>query len=510
MNRKLATSMGLISIGIIISVVFLFSGGYNLIYGVFSKDQIGASNPPVVINPQAKAMNDAMVEVCNAVIPTVVSISVKIEVKEKNQFNDPMFKQFFEYFGQPMPMPDEGNRQAEGSGSGVIITSDGYIITNNHVIDNATKITVKTNDKKEYIAKLIGKDPSTDLAVIKIEAHDLTPAHFANIEDVKIGEMVVAVGNPLGLNSTVTSGIVSAIGRGGLNLAQDKTGFNVEYLIQTDAAINPGNSGGGLFSLDGSLIGINSAIATRTGTYIGYGFAIPVDLVHTVVVDLIENGKINRGFVGVRIQTVDETIAKSVGLDDVEGALVIEVLKGQAASKAGIEIGDVILEVDGKKINSSNELQSVIVTRKAGDVVRITLWRDGKKIDKSVKLEPRDSESDLSSNDNETEKGDDNGNATYDFDKLGFSVGPLTSENKKDLDVKGGAMITKVKRYSVAESRGLASNGVIVKADRERIDNPGELNKIIKSKKAGEPILLVIKYKNASRVVAMEIPDNNE
>jgi serine protease Do len=507
MDRKVATSMGLIATGIIICGVFLFSGGYNFIYGIFSKDQIGASNPPVVLNSQAKAINDAMVEVCNAVIPTVVSISVEVEVKENNQFNDPMFRDFQHFFGQPMP--EEGTRKAEGSGSGVIITSDGYIITNNHVVDNATTIKVKTNDKKEYKAKLIGKDPTTDLAVIKIDAHDLTPAHFANIEDVKIGEMVVAVGNPLGLNSTVTSGIVSAIGRGGLGLSQDKTGFNVEYFIQTDAAINPGNSGGGLFSLDGSLIGINSAIATRTGTYIGYGFAIPVDLVHSVVTDLIQNGKSTKPFIGVSIQTVDETIAKSVGMDKVEGAIVQQVFKGKPGAKAGIEIGDVILEVDGKSINSSNELQSVIVTKKVGDVVNITLWRDGKKIEKSVKLEPRDTDNNISIED-DSETGGGSDNSSFDYPKLGFSVAPLTSENKSDFDVKAGAMITEVKRNSEAERRGLQAKGVIVKVDREKVDSPGELNRIIKSKKPGDPILFVVKYKNMNRIVAMEMPDGNQ
>jgi len=414
---------------------------------------------------------------------------------------DPFFKQYFEFFGQPMPDQNE-TQKSEANGSGVIISDDGYIVTNNHVVDNAVSIKVTTSDKKTYKAKLIGKDPHTDLAVIKIDAEKLNPAHFASINDVRVGEIAIAVGNPFGLNSTVTSGIVSAIGRGGLGLPNNKDGFGVEYFIQTDAAINPGNSGGGLFNYEGSLIGINSAIATRPGTYNGYGFAIPVDLVQSVVLDLIDDGKVDRGYIGVQIQTVDETIAKSVDLDEVKGALVRKVIKGKAADKAGIEIGDVILEVDGKSVSSSNELQSIIVTKRAGDDVNITLWRDGKTIHKNVRLEPMDEDN---SNAGDTEAGDDN--AYFDFDKLGFSVEALTSKQMDDLDLSGGAYITKVKRYSVAERSGITAGGAIIKAGRERISSPSDLKKIIKSMKAGDAVMLQIKYKNETRLVALEIPD---
>jgi serine protease Do len=320
--------------------------------------------------------------------------------------------------------------------------------------------------------------------------------------------MVIAVGNPLGLNSTVTGGIVSAIGRGGLALGSDRSGYSVENFIQTDAAINPGNSGGGLFNLEGSLVGINTAIATRTGTYIGYGFAIPIDLVKAVILDLIDDGKVNRGYIGVRIKTVDEVEAKSSGLDKVEGAMVHEVMKGQAADKAGLEMGDIILEIDGKPVKTSNELQSQIVLHRAGDVVKLTVWRDGKKINKSVKLLARDEDKeDEKTVAGEEPKKDEDSNKPITFDKLGFSIAPLTSEIKKNNDVSKGVLVTKVERYGKAAERGLAPNGVIVKADRKDISSPEQLKNIIDSKKPGDAILLQLKYPDASRIVALQIPE---
>lgn len=507
MEKKTIRSLGLVASGIMIATLLLFGGGYNLIYGVFSNTKIGAGKAPVVVSEYVKAMNDGLVSASKAVLPTVVSISVTIEEKESKSRSNDQLKEFFEFFGQPY-QDDDSPHRSEGNGSGVIVTSDGYIVTNNHVVKDATSIKVTTYDKKTHKAKLIGTDPYTDLAVIKIETGDLPVAHFADIEEVKTGEMVLAVGNPLGLNSTVTSGIISAIGRGGLALSRDKDGFGVEYFIQTDAAINPGNSGGGLFSLDGSLVGINTAIATRTGTYIGYGFAIPIDLVKSVAEDLIQNGKINRGYIGVTISSVTENIAKSSGLEDVKGAVVNKVIKGKAASKAGIEMGDIILEVDGKNVSTSNELQSIIVTKKAGDVVDITLWRDGQKISKQVKLEPMESDDLANNSEIDSEKGQSyDDSKPYEFTKLGFTVESLKSDDEKTFDVESGAMVSKVKRYSVAESSYLTAGGVIFKADREKITSPSDLRRVINGKKPGDAVMLYVKYKNDSRVVAMEIPE---
>jgi serine protease Do len=512
MSKKVLAARGLIGLGIVFLVLLVFNFGSDSISKLFAdeKNNIGASKAPVVLSSGAKALNDAFIAASNAVNPTVVSISVEIEQKAPHsQFRDE-FREFFRFFGEPFG-DDDSPRRSESSGSGVIVTSDGYIVTNNHVVENASKdgITVTLFDKKIFKkARLIGTDPLTDLALIKIEAEGLTPAHFANIEDVKIGEFVIAVGNPLGLNSTITSGIISAIGRGQLNLLnRDK--YAVENFIQTDAAINPGNSGGGLFNLEGSLVGINSAIATRTGTYIGYGFAIPVDLVRSVIEDLIEDGEIDRGYIGVSIKTLDATEAKAVGLDKVRGVLVSDVLKDSPAEKAGIERGDVILKLDDKPLNSSNELQSLVALRRAGDKVKLTIWRDGKELIKTVTLKPRDEDKTTASADTKGESDEKNKpGEPIRFKELGFAVEPLTDDIKKDYDVENGVVITNVERYSVASDRGLFPNGVITKVDKQTVKSPEQLSDIIRSKKPGEAILLQVKYKDNTQIVAIEIPDS--
>jgi len=487
-----------------IALVAISLSFYNSTFAQQNKAKIGADKAPVVPSDAAKAFNDALVAVSENVKHTVVAISV--ETKSTSSMQIPGFEEFFKFFG----MPDEPRqeRRGRGAGSGVIISEDGYIVTNNHVVEDAVEdgIKVITLDQKEYKAKLIGRDPLTDLAVLKIDASGLPVAHFANIDDVKIGQFVIAVGNPLGLNFTVTSGIVSAIGRGAMGLRRDP--YAVEYFIQTDAPINPGNSGGGLFNIYGSLVGINSAIATQTGTYIGYGFAIPVDLVHSVVMDLIEDGKIDRGYVGVVISTVDEITARNVGLQEVQGVMVNDVLKNSPADKAGIEIGDVILELDGKKVNTSNQLQSYIAQKRVGDKVNVTIWRDKKKITKTIKLEARD-KTDTAMNDDEedtsSKKGDKSYNEPVSFDKLGFSVAPLTSEQKREFDVKNGVYITKVQRFTHASERGLMPNGVIVKVDRKELKSTGELKDILESKKKGETVMFQVKYKERNQIIALEI-----
>jgi serine protease Do len=255
MKRTVVASIGLVSLGIIIGMLLIASFNPNLVSNLFADEKIGAGNPPVMMNDYAKSLNDAYVTASKAVIPTVVSIQVVMETKPANNSMQDDFRDFFKFFGEPFGGDDDGTRRAEAGGSGVFISEDGYIVTNNHVVEDATDIKVTTSDQKDYTAKLVGRDPLTDLAVIKIDGKGFPVVHFSNIEDVKVGEMVLAIGNPLGLNSTVTAGIVSAIGRGGLALMRDKEGYGVENFIQTDAAINPGNSGGGLFNLNGSLVG---------------------------------------------------------------------------------------------------------------------------------------------------------------------------------------------------------------------------------------------------------------
>jgi serine protease Do len=512
LKRPLVTAVLLIGVGIIfgIALVSTFTGGG--IGSVFAAGKdIGAKNAPVTLSPQVQAINEAFANASKAVNETVVNINVITETKvPKNRLPD-----FFRFFGNPRDNQEEEGgdepqtQRSEGAGSGVIISQDGYIITNNHVVEEAREDGIKVimHDRKEYTAKLIGRDPLTDVAVIKIDANGLPVAHLGNSDEVQIGEMVIAVGNPLGLNSTVTSGIVSAIGRGALGLNRDR--YAVENFIQTDAAINPGNSGGGLFNLRGSLIGINSAIASRTGYFSGYGFAIPVNLAKAIALDLIEDGKVDRGYIGISLRPVDEVVAKSVKLDKVAGALVDDIIKGSPAEKAGIESGDIILELDGKAVNSSNDLQSMVAQRRAGDAVKLKIWRDGKAIVKTVTLQRRDNDKTASaegakgSQDNDKEDAD--ANKPVVFKELGLTIGPLTDKVKKENELENGVLITKVEQYSPASERGVFPTGIIVKADKQEIKSPGQLKKIIDSHR-GDVVRLQIRYKEGTRLVFLEIP----
>jgi serine protease Do len=421
---------------------------------------------------------------------------------ERETPNSDFFNQFHQFFELP-----EGKQKIQGAGSGVIISTDGYIVTNNHVVEGATKngIKVVMNDKSEFKAEVIGTDPSTDLAVIKIDAKNLKPAFLGDVNTVKVGDFVIAVGNPLGLNSTVTQGIVSAIGRGQLGLPR-RSNYTIENYIQTDAAINPGNSGGGLFDLTGSLIGINTAIATENGGFMGYGFAIPIDIVRTVALDLIDDGKIDRPVLGVMIKDLDEVFAKSVGLDKVKGVLVNDVVKNSASDKAGIESQDIILSIDGTPVNSVSELQGTIVVKKVGDKVKVKIWRNKKEIEKTVTLQARTEDLTVASDDKSENNSSIDQNGTVTFSKLGFTVAPLSSENKDNFDVTSGVFIKSVDKNSSAAARGLGPNGVILSADMQEIKTTGQLKKIIDSKKSGEAIMFKIKYSNANILVAVEIP----
>ncbi len=518
MKKTIIISVLLVTVGIFMGVLLVSNIDPSAITSVFAaeKTELGAKNPPIVPDANAVVLNNALVSVSEAVLPTVVSISVDVELKNYHKGRDGQFREFFKFFGDPED--DKGDSdgnddtyRSRGAGSGVFISSDGYIVTNNHVVEDAVEhgIKVTTVNRETYDAKLIGRDPLTDLALIKIEGDNFPVAHFESINNVKVGEMVLAVGNPLGLSSTVTSGIVSAIGRGnlGLNRRNARSSYAVEHFIQTDAAINPGNSGGGLFNLSGSLVGINSAIATGTGNYIGYGFAIPVNLVKSVILDLMEDGKINRGYIGVRIKSIDQIEAKALDLDHVGGVLIIDVIEGSAGDAAGLDSLDIILEVDGKPIATSSELQSEIAIHRAGDDVKLTIWRDGKKIHKTVTLKAKDDDNETAFIDNKKERKDDEDEGKpYEFEKLGFTAEPLTGKMKKEFDVNTGVYITKVKRYSPASERGMVPNGVIHMAGKQKVKSVGQLMDIIDDKKAGDAILFQVKYPEMNRIIAIEIP----
>ncbi|MEY4134421.1 MAG: hypothetical protein RL386_771 [Bacteroidota bacterium] len=316
-------------------------------------------------------------EAAERAVPSVVSIKVMVKPTASRGRGDmQLWGPFEEFFGRSMPR--------EGAGSGVIYSGDGYILTNNHVVESADKIEVVLFDKRKFNATIIGTDPKTDLAVIKIESNDLPVISMGDSDAAKVGQWVLAVGNPFDLASTVTAGIISAKGR---NIDLLGGGNAIESFIQTDAAVNPGNSGGALVDATGRLVGINSAIATRTGSFSGYSFAIPINLARRIADDIIAHGSYQRAFLGVSISDLDGKYAQELGVDHLsQGVVVEELLDGGSAQYAGILPKDVITEVDGKTINSVAELQEVVGRARVNDILNLTLFRKGKKMELPVRL----------------------------------------------------------------------------------------------------------------------------
>jgi len=320
-------------------------------------------------------------------VPAVVNI--KTSFTQKNSYYDDFFAPFNDFF-QMNPFSQQYPIAA--TGSGVIVSEDGYIVTNNHVVQDAEQISVTLNDKREYTATIIGSDPSTDLALIKIEEKGLPFLEFGNSDQVKIGEWVLAVGNPFNLTSTVTAGIVSAKAR---NINILGGGSSVESFIQTDAAVNPGNSGGALVNTKGELIGINAAIASNTGSFAGYSFAIPSNIASKVVTDLKQFGMVQRAYLGADITDITAANAKEHGLSGLKGVYVSVVNEGGAANEAGIEPGDVILSVEGKEVNSSSRLLELIAEKHPGDKMDVVLQRNGKSVNKTIELQNRRGETNM-------------------------------------------------------------------------------------------------------------------
>jgi serine protease Do len=508
LRKYLFASVILVAVGVIFGAVMVSSLGNGVTFGLASTGgdvKLGGTTPITAQNTSAKSLSQDFAAVAKAASPSVVAINVVTTGKEQQQ---KMPRDFFHFFGPDLKPPEPS--PSVGSGSGVILTADGYIATNNHVVEDAKKggIEVVLHDKVHYKAQLIGTDPLTDLAVIKIDAKDLTAAALGNSASVQVGEWVLAIGNPMGLTSTVTAGIVSAIGRN-INIIQDS--YGIEDFIQTDAAINPGNSGGALVNMNGEVIGINAAIATTNSMYQGYGFAIPVNILKTVAADLIKYGEVKRGYIGVQIQAVDQTMADAIGLGDARGVIVQSLVDGGAASEAGIKAGDVILSIDGNEISKANELQGYIATRHQGDQVTLKLFRDGKTFEKKVTLRQRTGDK-LASNDKDEEKDESEAKvpstAPLKFSELGFAVRSLSPKEKGDLKVESGVLVSEVERYGEAQKRGIGEGDVVLEADRKTIETPAQLKKAIESRKAGESVLLRVRRQTdgSAAFIAVQIP----
>jgi serine protease Do len=364
-------------------------------------------------------------EVSEAVMPTVVHIKTISNPKQDQTAENGRGGQGgqnpFDFFGPGFNMPQRPQGPQMASGSGVIISTDGYIVTNNHVVADADNIEVVLYDKRSYKGDVIGRDPNTDMALIKIDADNLNAITVGNSDESKVGQWVLAVGNPFNLTSTVTAGIISAKGR---NIQLLGGGSAIESFIQTDAAVNPGNSGGALVNTKGELIGINTAIASQTGQYEGYSFAVPANLMKKVIKDFKEFGEVQRGYLGVEIQDIDNKIAEEKGLSRPQGILVRSVNDNSAAEDAGVKKGDVIIKIDGITVNSVSSLQELVGTKRPGDHAKITLLRDNKEKEYDVILKNKDGKTGIiTSATKEMKKG------------LGASFDPVSETEKAKLKI---------------------------------------------------------------------------
>ncbi|MCS6988329.1 MAG: Do family serine endopeptidase [Chloroherpetonaceae bacterium] len=520
MNKKtLFTAIGLIFIGVVIGVVAITGLQVTGVGAAQTRKEplsIGnATYSPTPAMTWLKSMNQAFIDIANIAKPTVVSIDISAKPARlrapKDRFHDfdgeedgnegDLFRFFFRPPGGELP-------PIRGSGSGVIISSDGYIITNHHVVKDAAEkgtITVILDDKREFKAKFVGSDPLTDIAVVKIEAQDLPVIAFGNSDSVQVGEWVFAVGNPFSLASTVTAGIVSAVGR---NIGIIGDSYGVESFIQTDAAVNPGNSGGALVNAEGKLVGINTAIATRNGGYQGYSFAVPSNIAKVVAEDLIKYGKISRGYIGVQIKPVDATAAKALGLSKPEGAWVQQLVKGGAAESAGIKEGDVILSIDGRKVSAPNDLQAYVARKHAGDEVTLKVWRDGREREIRVRLKPRAEDEQLAVSNGS--KPDDEDVAPARLKELGLDVKELTESDKKRYEVDYGVRVSSVQPFGQAESRGIVAGDVIMEVNGEKVRSVSEFKALLGKIKSGEAALFRIRRADKStQFVAVEIGKND-
>ena len=410
-------------------------------YGNFAAER--ESYPPARVDASADFVAASAIST-----PSVVYIKTISETRGGNSFYDLFF----------------GGRvgQTVSSGSGVIYTNNGYIITNFHVIENSDEIKVII-DKDEYPARIVGTDPNTDLAVLKIEAEDLPNISIASSKDVKVGEWVLAVGNPFNLTSTVTAGIVSAKGRE-INILRSQ--FPIESFIQTDAAINPGNSGGALVNMKGELIGINAAILSKTGSYAGYGFAIPIDIVKKIVEDIIDYGEVQKAFFGADVLDINETIADQLELDDRDGVVVSYIQNGGAADKAGLEKGDVILTIDEQEIDSHSDFTEVVGYHYPGDELDLKIKRQGKMMAKKITLTNREGTTSLLKRE------------LYSSESLGADFEVVSKVERDILKIPSGVKIISI-RGGLMRKLGIEEGFIITAINRSTIKDAKELEDIL-------------------------------
>jgi serine protease Do len=436
------------------------------------------------------------------VVPGVVRIETtstlrNTAMQEDPGMDDPFWRHFFgDQFGRMFPRGPMGPQVVHGLGSGVIVTKDGYLLTNNHVVDGAKEVKVTTEDGHEYTARVIGRDPKTDLAVVKIDAKDLPVVPMADSDKVQVGDLVLAIGNPFGVGQTVTQGIVSATDRGNVGIEA------YENFIQTDAAINPGNSGGALVDIEGRLIGINTAILSRSGGSQGVGFAIPSNIARTVMESLIAHGHVTRGYLGVKIQKVTPALAQEFKLKNQSGALIGDVLEDGPAAKAGFKPGDVVLEFNGKPVTDSRHLQLAVAETKPGSQVPVEILRNGEKktLDVTIKQLPGTEQLAETHSENSHDTGTLNGVAVSDLD--------LEYRNEFNIpkNIKG-AVITQVEPGSAASEAGLKPGDVIEDINHHPVNSAEEAVKLTENTKSKRTLLRVWDRGGSHYIVVDESKD---
>lgn len=478
---------------VMVAILVAAFSGASCKTGLLSSGDVPPAQPqnqappaPVVVD----GIRTSYADVVEKTSPAVVRIEA--DHKEKaSQIQQPDMDDMFRQFGLPTPRmaPNQRPQIERGLGSGVIVSADGTILTNNHVVEGADKITVMTSDNKSYEAKVVGLDQPSDLAVLKIEAQNLPFLTLGNSDNVRVGDIVLAIGNPLGIGQTVTAGIISAKGR--------RTGLSdgsYEDFLQTDAPINRGNSGGALVNLNGELIGINSQILSpggASGGNIGIGFSIPSNMASSVMEQLLKDGKVHRGMLGINIQNVTSDTAKALDLKDTSGVLVSNVKSGSAADKAGIKRGDIITAINGEKLEDSNVLRNKVAGTAPGTDIKLTVLREGKEQELTAKLDEFNSQDAKTADDG---KNDPNGDGPQNQGgKLGLGLQPVTPQIAKQLglDSTDGLVVTDVDPSGPAAEAGIARGDVVLEVNRKAVSTAADVKAALDG--AGDkPVLLLI------------------
>lgn len=489
-KTKVLSTAGLVFIGVVVGIIF--TSNFNWTSKGFASRSVvlGTQEAPSETILKLQDTGKAFTAVAKEVLPTVVSISTSKIIKRSprdEEFFGPLFREFF---GREFRFRIPETQKLKGLGSGVLVNKDGYILTNNHVIKNADDIKVTLFDKRQFEAKLVSTDPLTEVAVIKIEGESLPVARLGDSDKLEVGEWVLAIGNPLELTSTVTAGIVSAKSRDiGIirdeDMDQSGGSYAINNFIQTDAAINPGNSGGALVNLRGEVIGINTAIATRTGYYQGYGFAIPINLAKKIMTDLIEKGYVSRAWLGIAMKPVNEVVAQRYNMDRPRGVLIDQVMDGSPAEKAGLKPLDILLKVDGKDMSRPNEVQNAIALKNPSDVVKLKILRGGKEKEISVKLGQRD-----------TGKETIGIKTEEDLPKLGLEVETLTDDLRSRFEEyknEEGVIVTDVQAYSIAHDARISKGDLITRIEDIPISSVSDYRKALRKFEKGQVVIFYLK-----------------